>query len=183
MKKIIFSDKWGQIVEYVRYRGKHGQFVTDKYGKRAIKTKDYITSNTEQWRISGGKRIAKIYMQRPNLLMKTTYPGAVGDYNGHIWDSIRSTNLFTEIHKAERALIHVTGQNQRGERVRMQSELEVGSRHQSEQLAFAIRTMLENEGYRTNYDLKLIKMSERVRRKARKLDPLLDVQFTVTLFQ
>jgi len=190
MKKIIYSDEWGYIVEYTRFRGKRGRYVSDAYGKR-LRKGTWIKEETSQWRLSGGKvvkgklrggkRVAKIMVSTPSVLMKQTYPGAVADADGMIFEAIRSTNLFTEVHKAQRALINIRGVNEQGEEVKIQSEITIGSRHQSEQLAYAVREMLAGEGYRTNYSLSVVK-SQKLLRKVKKLDPLIDMQFTVTLF-
>lgn len=149
MKKLIYSDEWGEVRETIRYRGKKGRFISDKYGRRAKKQgKPYIKEIVEQWRIANGKRIARIMYASPDLIEKTTHPGAVADADGHIYDAIRTTNIFTEIHKANSAQFWIRGYNRQGEYIQLHGQVErFGKHNQTLQLVMAIESVLEEEGY------------------------------------
>jgi len=116
----------------------------------------------------------------PSVLMKETYPGSVADNEGNIYNSLEQMNVFTQISKAQTALVNIRGQDQDGRMVRFQSEINLGDRNQAQQLTWAVREILENEGYRTNYNLSIVK-THKARNRVRKLEPLIDMQIAVTL--
>lgn len=182
MKKIVYSDRWGQIVEYTRYRdtrpGKQGRFVSAKQAKRLRKYK--AVPEVSQYRYADGHRYEPIQITRPHQQIKSTYPGAVIDYEGSIYEMVRDTNLFTQISKAETAFVNIRGYYG-GEEVRIQGDFKLGERHQAEQLTMFIKQLLADHGFRTQYNLKLVQMSGKARREAAKLEELDDIQITTTI--
>lgn len=185
MKKIIYSDRWGQILEITRYRdtrpGKRGRFVAAKSVKRLKKHPP--NEEIQQYRYAQGERYEPINITRPSIQIKSTYPGSVIDYQGNIWEMIRDTNIFTQISKASRALINVRGYGPDGREIKMQGEVELGERHQAEQLTMAAKELLASYGYRTQYNLELIRMSGKARREALRMNELEDTQFTITIMR
>lgn len=149
MKKIAYSDEWGSIVEYTRYRGKGGRYISDKWGKRAEKLEKYwVKKETEQWRVSEGRRTEKISVFTPDRLMKTTFPGGLADHDYDIYETLRDTNVFTQVSKARQALINIRGLDENGKVVRLQGEIVVGDSHQDQQLAYAINAIVLEADYR-----------------------------------
>lgn len=181
MRKVQYSDQWGEFVEYKRYRGRKGRFVTAKYGRRATREgKLRIVEEIEQWRIVSGKRTERILRATPSQVIKTTYPLSGPDHDGNIADMIENTNIFTQISKAETALINIRGRDQNGNVVRLQSQIKVGEHNQAQQLTWAVRQLLADDGYRTQYVLSIIRI-QKVRNQAKKLEPLENLQITITL--
>lgn len=182
-KKVIHSDQWGEVVEYTRYRGKGGRFVSAKYG-RSKRAPAYIKVEREQWRISEGRPVEKISVQSPDRILKQTYPGAVADNENDIWESLRSTNVFTQISKASKALFNVRGINRRGQEVRLQGEITLGESNQDQQLAMAINEVLRESNYGEENYYGLMKAAVTGRRTKRKPKlGLIDTQITVTLLR
>jgi hypothetical protein len=181
MKKTLYSDEWGEIREYTRYRGKKGRFISEKYARRQLKVGGRrIVVEVEQWRIVEKKRTERILRSTPSLLMKETYPGSVADNEGKIYESLEQMNVFTQISKAQTALINIRGTDQDGRSIRLQSEINIGDRNQAQQLTFAVRELMANEGYRTNYNLAVVRQ-QKARNRAKQLTPLIDTQFAITL--
>lgn len=185
MKKIIHSADWGDIVQYTRYRGKGGRYVSEAWGKKIIKERRrYAKEEIEEWIMKGGTRFEKINFQSPDRVMKTTAPFAVEDAEQHIYDALRSTNLFTQVGQARTALINIRGRNREGDLVRMQGEITLGEKNQDMQLTMAVEKMLEDEGYgdpdyyNTSASLRLHVRGRKTRKPKTKLT---DMQFTVTL--
>lgn len=183
MRRVVYSDQWGEIVEVTRYRGKRGQFVSDRYGKRAAKErKPWIKSETRQWKIAEGKRGEPITVRTPDVLMKTTYPGSLADNEGDIYRTLEDTNLFTQVAKAQTALINIRGRDEEGRLVRLESEINVGRQNEDQQLTWAVRMLMAENGYRANYNLQVIRVAS-IRRRVAKLIPLVDVQIAITLLR
>lgn len=182
MKKTLYSDQWGEVVEYTRYRGKGGRFVTTKYG-RSKRAPAYIKKEVEQWRISEGRITEKILVESPDRIMKKTFPGAVADNENDIWESLRSTNIFTQISKASKAIFNVRGINRRGQEVKFQGEITLGEHNEDQQLAMAINEVLldNNYGEENYYGIMKAGVRGRATKKARL--GLIDTQITVTLLR
>ena len=185
MKKTIHHADWGEVVQYTRYRGKGGRFVSEKWGRRIVKERRrYAKEETEEWILREGRRFEKISVQTSERVMKTTMPYALMDAEEHIYDALRSTNLFTQVSQARTAIINIRGRNRVGDLVRMQGEITLGEKNQDMQLTFAIEKMLEDEGYgdpdyyNTSASLRLHVRGRKTRRPKIKLT---DTQFTVTL--
>jgi len=183
MKKTIFKDEWGEITEYTRFRGKGGRFVSDKWGKRALKKKKpWIKKETVQWRSRKGKRTEKISIQTPDVVMKKTYPGGIDSVEGDIYEALRNTNIFTQVARAQTAHINIRGQREDGRYIRLQGEITIGGKNQDMQLMMAVKEIMASAGYRTYYSLQVVK-SPKLRRQVAKLQPLMDTTFTVTLYK
>ncbi len=187
MRKKIYSDVWGEIVEYTKYRGRKGRFVSYKYGRRN-RDKPGITEETEQWKIVEGKRTERISYTSPKKVIKTGYPGLFADTDGNIYDALRITNILSQIHTAREAIINIKGITEDGKTIRLQSSIKVGQRNQDEQLAIGVRELIREEGYRTDfnfdqYELKVIREKEGNKgvRQAISADRLFDIQISVTL--
>jgi hypothetical protein len=148
MKKIIYSDEWGQIIEYTRYRGKGGRFVSDKYGRRRAKVSSTIKTEIEQWRVSEGRRTEKISVLTPDRIMKVTFPGGLADHDYDIYETLRDTNIFTQVSKAQTALINIRGYDKNGNLVRLQDEIKVGEHNQDKQLAVAVSAIINESDYK-----------------------------------
>lgn len=179
--KTLYIAEWGEVHEIVRYRGVRGHYVSVAYARRWL-GKRRISEEIEQWLIIDGKRSQKIMRSTPSMLMKTTYPGSVADNEGNIYASLENTNLFTQVSRANRALINIRGLDGSGNLVRLQGEITFGDSNQDEQLTMAVKQLMANEGYRTNYSLQIVR-SPKVRRASAKLEPLTETQFTVTLLR
>jgi hypothetical protein len=184
MKKTLYSDEWGEIREYTRFRGKGGRFVTAKYGRsKKGQASPYLKTEKEQWRISEGHRTERITIQSPDRVMKSTYPGAVADNENDIWESLRSTNVFTQIGKAATAIFNVRGINRRGQEVRLQGEITLGEHNQDQQLAMAINEVLRDNNYGEENYYGLMKARVRGRTTRRSKTGLTDTQISVTLLR
>ena len=184
MKKTIYLDEWGEIVEYTRYRGKGGRFVSAKYGRsKKGASSPYLKIEKEQWRVSEGRRTEKIAIQSVDRIMKTTYPGSVADNENDIWESLRSTNIFTQISKAKKVLFNVRGINRRGQEVRLQGEITLGEHNQDQQLAMAINEVLQENNYGEENYYGLMKAKIKGRSTRQPKIGLSDTQITVTLLR
>jgi hypothetical protein len=149
VKKSIYSDQWGEIIEYTRYRGKGGRFVTEKYGRsKKGKVSPYLKVEREQWRIVEKRRTEKISVQTPDRVLKTTFPGGFAEHEGNIYKTLEDTNIFTQVSKAEKAFFNIRGIDEKGRLVRLQGEITVGDRNQDKQLAVAVSAIINEEGYR-----------------------------------
>lgn len=176
-KKLVYSDEWGQIVEYKKYRGKNGRFLKDK-SRAKIKHLEIV-----QYRILNGKRFGSpIYARRRGSLIKTTWPGLIQEENGSIKESLRATNILTEVDRASRALVNIRGQLPDGSMWRHQFEKELGEGHESEQLINAIYWELASFGLRMNYNINLVRFIHTSPRDARKRAPLKIPEISVQLF-
>lgn len=147
MKKRIFSDAWGEIIEIKRYRGKHGKFISDAYGRRLERQRaPYLRVDREQYLVTpSGKRGQRISIQTPQYVEKLTAPFRVEETN--IYEALRETNILRQVHQAARAVITVRGRDKQGRMRRMRDEIIIGERNQDLQLAMAIESMLEDEGF------------------------------------
>jgi hypothetical protein len=181
MRKVQFSDQWGEFVEYKRYRGRNGRFITAKYAKRWL-SRRRITEEVEQWRIVGGRRTEMIMRFTPSQIIKSTYPISDSDHDGNIADMIEQTNIFSQVSKAYTAFINIRGYDEEGKEIRLQSEITFGESNQHQQLTWAVRELLAGEGYRTQYALSIVKI-QKVRNQVKKLEPLSNLKITVTLNQ
>ncbi len=181
MKRILYKDEFQEIREITRYRGRKGRFVTEKYAKRWL-GKRYIKVEKEQWRLTAGVRPIRVQRVTPDVIEKRTYPGAVADNEGNIYATLEQTNVFTEISKVDRVLINIRGVDRDGNMVRLQSEKTIGRGHEDEQLMMAVKELMAGEGYRTNYNLSIVRIAK-VRRESAKLEPLIDTEFTITLLR
>ncbi len=149
MKKTIYSDRWGEIREYTRFRGKGGRFITEKYGKsKRGKTSPYLKVETEQWRIVEDRLSERVSVLSPDRVLKTTFPGGLADNDYDIYNTLRDTNIFTQVSKAEKAFINIRAIDEKGQTVRLQGEIEVGDRNSDKQLAVAVAAIITEEGYR-----------------------------------
>jgi hypothetical protein len=186
-KKIIYSDQWGEIAEYTNYRdtrpGKKGRYVSAKIIKRLKKHKP--EKEVIQYRSVNGKRVGvPIYKRLPSKkVLKTTAPGAFENNEGLIYDSLKDTNLFTEVSRAERGLINIRGISEDGETVRLQADFIFGDKNRDLQLTYQIRMLLAKAGYRTQYNIEIVKCSGKTRNISRKLIPVNNLQVTVTLMR
>lgn len=178
-KRVIFSDEWGEIVEYKRYRSsKTGRLLKDNTRAR------FKRVETVQYRYVGGKRFGDpISKLTRGEVIKTTAPGRVADNEGGIWESLRDTNIFTQVHKAESALINIRGQLPNGELFRHQFPVTFGNKNQAEQLTIAIYWELASFNLRTNYNIEQVRFKYTSPRDARRRDPLIDLQISVSLFK
>lgn len=182
MKRIKHSRDWGEIIEYTRYRGKGGHFISDKWGKTLQRRgSDYLKIERSEWLYQKGRRVERITVESPDRVVKTTSPFAVADAEGDIYKTLQSTNIFTQISSASKALINIRGRNRQGEVVRLQGEIVVGEKNQDQQLAMAVNAILDENGYgeRNYYDL--MRLSVRGRRSRRQNIKLTDTVFTITL--
>ncbi len=149
MKKTVYSDQWGEIREYTRYRGKGGRFVSDKWG-RAQKHRDYMKEEVVQWRVVEGRRTEKITVHTPDRVLKTTFPGGLADNDYDMYKALRDTNILTQVSKAREAFFNIRGIDENGRLVRLQGDMKVGDRHSDKQLAVAVSAVINEEGYRIN---------------------------------
>jgi hypothetical protein len=187
MKKLLFSDEWGQIIEYKRYRdSRTGRLLKDK---TRVKQR-FKRVETVQYRYVGGKRYGSpIYKLTNTQVIKKTFPGGVSDNNGLISESLRDTNILTQVHKAKYALVNIRARKLDGDiwrhqfRVPGENRESFGAQNQAEELIVAIYWELASEGFRTNYNIDLVKFKWTRPRDARKRKPLTDMQISVTLFK
>ena len=182
MKTTRYSDRWGIIIEITRYRdtrpGKRGRFVKASSVK---KFKRWIPKReVEQYREVDGRRSTPIRIERAGTVIKSTHPGSPIVYQGGIFEMLEDTNVFTQIHAFRTAFVNIRGWIGQQE-VKLQGEMEIGEHHQAEQLTMFIKELLASYNMRTQYNLKLIKMSSRSRRAASQLDEVEDMTITVTL--
>jgi hypothetical protein len=182
IEKPIYADKWGKIIEITRYRdtrpGKRGRFVKASSVK---KFKRWLPKReVELYREVGGKRSTPIKIERPSTIIKSTYPGSPEDYDGNIFEMLEDTNLFTAIHSFSTAFVNIRGWIGTQE-IKIQGEFELGEHNQAEQLTMYVKELLASYNMRTQYDLKVIKMSSKSRRAASQLDEVEDMTITVTL--
>jgi hypothetical protein len=185
MKHTKFSDEWGEIVEYVRFRGKRGQYISDKWG-RTLERRDspYVKRETRQWLIDDrGRKLEEILVESPDRVMKTTSPFAVADAEGDIYEALRSTNIMRQISQATTALINIRGINRRGERVRLQGEITVGDKNADQQLAMAVNAILQDNGYGEENYYDLMRLRRAGRRTRTQNIKLSETQITVTLLR
>lgn len=181
-KKIRFSDEWGQIVEYKRYRdSRTGKFLKDRTRVAA----KFKRAETIQYRYVGGKRFGEpVYKLTGKEIRKTTLPGGVMDNEGSIKESLRDTNIFTQVHRAKSALIHIRGLLPNGDMWRHQFVVKkFGDQNQSEQLVNAIYWGLASFGLRTNYNIEQVRFHWTKPRDARKREPLRAMQISVSLYK
>lgn len=181
-KKITFSDEWGQIIRYIRYRdSRTGRLLKDK---TRVPPK-FKRVETVEYRYVDGKRFGEpIYKLTKKETRKTTIPGGIADNDGSIKESLRDTNIFTEVHKARSALINIRGMLPNGETWRHQFSVDkFGDQNQSEQLVNAIYWELASFNLRTNYNIDHVRFKYTSPRDARRRDPLKAMQISVTLLK
>ena len=159
MKKIIYSDKWGKILEVTRYRdtrrGKKGRFVSDRNAKRLLKGRPAVHPRIEtaQYRIPAGEtkpdyEAPHVVFRPPNYLMKSTFPEAEIDYQGNIFDMIEATNFFTQIGRGAWVSYQIRAWDDDKEKwVYGRGKIKLGPRHQAEQLTWAIAETIDNMQY------------------------------------
>ena len=176
-KRVFYKDEWGEIIEYKRYRStKTGRLLKDNTRSR------FKRVETVQYRYVDGRRFGEpVEKLTRGEVIKTTAPGRFADNEGGIWESLRDTNVFTQVHKAESAFVNIRGRLPNGELFRHQFPVTFGEKNQAEQLTLSIYWELASYNLRTNYNIEHVRFKYTSPRDARRRQPLTDLQISVTL--
>lgn len=189
---IEYTSKWGSIISFSRWRdtrpGKKGRFVSPR---NVHKLKKYEPAEYKyQYRVSAsGKRIGSpIFVEGPKYVVKKTFPGSIESYGGKISEAIEDTNITMRLHLYKKVFFNISGKTADGKIVRFQGTKIIGQVNQDQQLVIAIQSLLEKHGFRTQYNIELVRYGRKGRKgkssmaHSRRLEPLDNMKFTMTLY-
>lgn len=167
------------LVTQTKYRDKKGRFTKKKKG---AKVERYEYRVDELGKILIGRRVS-----REKKVTKFLREVDLDRDNGLIKEAFGRINVYTEAPYAKEIDVFIKGYTESGREVNLKQSLDLSEVRKkgeiNDLLVYKIVNLLSENGYRTNYNLDLIKWSGKMtkRRDAASREPLRDLTISVRI--